>query len=514
MNGVNESRIEGQPELAPESPFNPFNDSTDEEMDMGEDGQTTSSLKELFQENVIAPMPTTLPPPPPMTPSSIGGGNGNSGIHQDRHCDEEKIESSVVPAVASRPRSPTIPPPAPPSSSSPYSHEQRPTVAIIPDEAPLTMPSTGASSSKQKKKSKKKKAKKDKDKKKTKKSSKMARNEGIKSDKRMYNKNTYHQQQYNTIQPINYDNEGNGNDKNKLGGMFSSLLQPNPSHVTSLFPNKPGQGGSRSAGSGRRKNLLQSMDGNIDPMSPRSRLMRVNIGVANSADGEGTTIPQILHRMRVMTLALSLLTITFEAWAMIFNTIFLKADKVILGCYLLFFVGLLLCFEFVRGTPKAHSISMMSIIHQKNNMQLQQNASQMADIVWRNALEEKWARRLRHFLQDNFGIFYSCIGRAFFFLVIGGMAFGQDFIVIQIIGLGFMFMGFWLITLRIRYPALEKALIMTGLEDEFGDKKQIVSNNDNESVVSWSNVSGSSLGGTSNPSNSERMSLLANRPQR
>jgi len=438
---------------------------------------------------------------------------------------------------------PTTLPPAPPSPEQAPSQNvvtAIPTRVIMPEELPPVIPGTrnkkkskkrtkkdgegGVQGTGEKKKKKKKGSKKSKEKGKdgtnTKTSTKA---KASLSDVRNGNS---HQQQYNTIEPINYPQQQNTS-KNKVGGIFSSLFQPNPSHVKSLYANnsKPS--------SGRRAQLMQNIG------SPRTateetetrRLMRVNIGVTNSADGEGTTIPQILHRMRVATLTLSGLTIAFESWAMIFNTIFLKADKVILGWYLLFFVGLLLCFEFVRGTPKAHSISMMGIIDERRfvdgnlNLNMQHAASEMADVVWRNALEERWARQLRYFLQDNFGIFYSCIGRAFFFMVIGGLAFGQDFILIQVIGIGFMLMGIWLITLRMRYPSLEKALVMD-LEHEFGGVRSGGSqstmnstNNDNESVISWSNVSGASLGGSmsvrsnSNSSNnSERRSLLASRP--
>jgi hypothetical protein len=63
------------------------------------------------------------------------------------------------------------------------------------------------------------------------------------------------------------------------------------------------------------------------------------------------------------------------------------------------------------------------------------------------------------------------------------VAIGQKFLLIEILGAGFVLFGLWTISLRFRYPALEKAMIMD-LENEFGECDDI--SLAGESAVTWS----------------------------
>ena len=241
-------------------------------------------------------------------------------------------------------------------------------------------------------------------------------------------------------------------------------------------------------------------------MNLKRRMRGINTGVANSAAGEGTTVPQLLATMRFFTFLLSALTIAFEVWAMFFNVILLKGDKVVLGVYLLFFIGLLLLYEFVRGNPVpasngiARNIALQVHVPFIGNGSINLNPAQVAELVWTVVLEKRWARQVRYFLQSNFGILYSCAGKGIFLCFVGSVAIGQKFLLIEILGAGFVLFGLWTISLRVRYPALEKAMIMD-LEQEFGDCDL---SSTGESAVTWSSIH-SSIRSTSG----EKRSLLS-----
>lgn len=260
-------------------------------------------------------------------------------------------------------------------------------------------------------------------------------------------------------------------------------------------------GGGAGAGAGGKSYNQYS------PMTPASptidenlplRRNKINTGELNSAAGEGTTIPQILARMRFMTYALSGLTYAFEAYAMFFHILFLKADKFVLGFYLLFFVALLLLFEIVRGDPVPAAnvlYNQMQKGHMNVNIHngsINMNVNNAAEIVWKMALDQRWARQIRYFLQDNFGMLYSCSGRGLYLCFVGSVALGQEFIIIELIGVGFMILGFWTVFLSFRFPALEKALIMEDLEHEFGSRRGMeqddASSIHSGSAVTWSSV--------------------------
>jgi len=108
----------------------------------------------------------------------------------------------------------------------------------------------------------------------------------------------------------------------------------------------------------------------------------------------------------------------------------------------------------------------------------------MVDVVWKVVLEKPWARNVRRFLQNNFGILYSCIGRGFYLCLVGGLAFGQGFIIIQLLGCGFVLMGLWTISLKFRYPSLDNAIFM-----QFdGEGYDMDGADDDGSVLTWTSV--------------------------
>jgi hypothetical protein len=215
---------------------------------------------------------------------------------------------------------------------------------------------------------------------------------------------------------------------------------------------------------------------------------RINTGELNSAAGEGTTVPQILSKIRFLTFLLSALTIVLESYAIVFNALFLQAPKVILGVYLLFFIALLLLFEVVRGDPVPTSSITRGGLPFVNVVGGGMNATQVAELAWTIVLERKWARRTRYFLQNNFGMLYSSMGRGVYLCFVGSVAVGQNFILIELLGLGFILMGLWTISLTFRFPSLERAMIMN-LEDEFGDRSDDASlAGGGSSVVTWSSI--------------------------
>jgi len=247
------------------------------------------------------------------------------------------------------------------------------------------------------------------------------------------------------------------------------------------------------------KNKQQPQRPPLPPTTGASRLWapssnRINTGELNSAAGEGTTVPEILSKIRFWTISLSGLTIILESYAIVFNTLFLQAPMVILGVYLLFFIALLILFEVVRGDPVPTSsvagggggglLLVKAAVGGSGGGGI--NASQVAELAWTIVLERKWARRTRYFLQNNFGMLYSCVGRGIYLCFVGSVAVGQNFILIQVLGLGFILMGLWTISLSCRFPLLEKAMIMN-LEDEFGDVRDDASIG-GSSVVTWSSI--------------------------
>jgi len=532
------------------SPFNPFADDSiiddsvnDNELNLNLSQEVyhetfqepTDSLHMHLVETNIAPMPISLPPSPPKTPSrefhdSLDGGSHGGIYTLDQQQKQQLSQMSPLPLVdedakmmpTTPPRIPPEPaPPAPTTAMRTATTNSTPTISIA------EVSKNGKPPKAESKKNGKKKKKKPKDKQKKKNANKDM-NKKAKKAKDQDGIGRAYQEQYNTTQkPPPSARSYNGTERSKIVNYNDSQKKERKGFsIFRLFPYKPPSS---------PKPQVNSWGKNpgLDNRSPRSgwneyadqndqfRPMKINIGISNSADGEGTTVPQLLHRMRVMTLILSGLTIAFESWALIIQAVFLQANKVILGAFLLFFIGLLLCVELVRGTPVPYSIAVSAgsgmplfderlvsggIVQQSLNQSFN-NAANLVDVVWRGALEELWARRLRYFLQDNFGIFYSCLGRGFLFFFLGSLAWGQQFFVIRAIGIAFMMMGTWTISLKFRYPAFDKVLMME-LDYEFGESRAVEVDDVGEgSVISWSSVGGSNRS-VGSPSG-ERRSLLS-----
>lgn len=205
-----------------------------------------------------------------------------------------------------------------------------------------------------------------------------------------------------------------------------------------------------------------------------------NTGVLNSSDGEGTTIPQLLVRMRILNIIHVLLTLSLEGWALLGNVITLNFARVILGIYFIFFVVLLGIFELLRGRP----ISMTTVSEDDDgtngsastqtnggmssfaNIPAQQ-AQLMGSVLWKMVVDGEQTRSVRRFMQDNFGILYSCKGRGVYICLVGGIAVGQGWL-IALLGFSFICLGLWTISLGIRYPALDKAFTSNlDTEEEF-----------------------------------------------
>jgi hypothetical protein len=214
----------------------------------------------------------------------------------------------------------------------------------------------------------------------------------------------------------------------------------------------------------------------------RSGKRKINIGELNSAHGEGTTVPQLLTRVRYITFFLAICTIVMESWAFLFHVILLEADKIVMGFYLMFFVGLLVCYEIVRGQPRPGSFvdgnwTDMVVFHEFD----------VAELVWKTVLESKITIQIRYFLQENFGILYSCWGRGIYLCFVGGISLGQGILWMgKLVGGMFIMFGIWTISLKYRHPLFEKALIMD-LDHEFKTEDTYQKYN-RESIVTWTSL--------------------------
>ena len=255
-----------------------------------------------------------------------------------------------------------------------------------------------------------------------------------------------------------------------------------------------------------------------------------NIGQLNSAYGEGTTVPQLLFKIRFVTFMHVIGVFFFEGWSIIGHIVTFNATRIVISCYLLFFVGLLCSFELLRGTPTIATRDRWSTLKSSqigrllgggggsnsdepawsstNNIDegiaaAGEAVNAAVETVWEITIEQEFARKIRFFLQDNFGMMFSCTGRGLYCIFIGGLALGEGFILMEIVGLGFVLMGFWIIGLGIKYPSLDKVFIIKSLEDEFGHE----SGNSlyiNDTPVTWSNFNNSH-----NDFNHESQSLIA-----
>lgn len=484
----------------PQSSTNPFDPSP------SSCSENSNSDDEFFFESHmnLAPMPDVPPPPPPQ--NHHAGHNSNideekveqragalkgmdpmkvSTIHSAGNFNniEEKVERGEGDSKGMDPK----------KLSTIHNKTASMPSGEIPSEVPPLLPSSKRKKEKAAKKSKKKKKDKDKEKKNKKKlmdvksPTSKSKSGGRRGKSRSYSE---------------YNSSANDKDGHNIVHYESEEGENRASLISFCKPNDAAAGKATGTVTAWNKNGPTMANLPTPKIGARRRMRGINTGVANSAAGEGTTVPQLLSKMRFFTFLLSALTIAFEAWVIFFHVVTLQAGKVVLGAYLLFFVGLLLLYEFVRGSPVPEApnthISLEGIVRKRG---ISLNAAQVAELVWTLVLEKRWARRMRYFLQNNFGILYSCIGKGSYLCFVGTVAIGQKFIVIEILGLGFVFFGMWTISLRFRYPSLEKAMVMD-LESEFGEEE------DDASVAGASAVSWSSMRSSTRSNNEERRSLL------
>lgn len=501
----------------PASPFDPFEPSP-RSADFQTQLQNGEQDEEFYFEAAakLAPMPDGPPPPPPATPREAtviqlpDSGHvifAEEQVGVEIQVDKRPVDMSKIPQEM--PQSPMalssqVPSPfSSPSKDIAQTQQQNkefteasPTIVKMPEGLPPHAPSSSKANRKTKTKTKSKKSKK---KKKDKKDKKKMHKITTASDGNAGSGKSY--SQYNSKSAGNADASGSGDNisyYDEEGGEERSSVfgfcKPDGKQSTMPPPSSNINAWSKTDSNAVQSNYSTGTGGNI--LGRRSR-SKINTGILNSAAGEGTTVPQILAKIRFVTLVLSGLTFAFEFYCIFFHILFLRAAKLVLGCYLLFFVALLLLFELVRGDPiPAHqqynsgsvagvSSGLGQINYTNGNINVNMsNAAQVADIVWKLALEKKWARQIRYFLQNNFGILYSCMGRGLFLCFVGTVALGQGFPVV-IVGAGFLLMGLWTISLSFRFPALEKAMVMD-LEGEFGGYKDDASVA--SSAVTWSSL--------------------------
>eukprot|EP00568_Trieres_chinensis_P001484 CAMPEP_0183295174 /NCGR_PEP_ID=MMETSP0160_2-20130417/3229_1 /TAXON_ID=2839 ORGANISM="Odontella Sinensis, Strain Grunow 1884" /NCGR_SAMPLE_ID=MMETSP0160_2 /ASSEMBLY_ACC=CAM_ASM_000250 /LENGTH=230 /DNA_ID=CAMNT_0025456609 /DNA_START=123 /DNA_END=818 /DNA_ORIENTATION=- len=138
-----------------------------------------------------------------------------------------------------------------------------------------------------------------------------------------------------------------------------------------------------------------------------------NRGLANSAEGGGTTLPELVFRMRVLNLALCTVALGLEVPTWL-TGIFLDPPKMVLSIYLAGFAGLLCCFELhIPAVGK--------------------------------------------FIRSNFGLLYSPGGRAAFLFLMGGLCLGQGRIWEYALGAILIMNGFYTLYITHRYPAYQQA---------------------------------------------------------
>ncbi|GFH53620.1 predicted protein [Chaetoceros tenuissimus] len=483
-------------------------DALENEEKVEQDSQQESVAMEQHQRHdiPILPMPDVPPPPPPMTPSSV---------HEELQLEntEEAIEDDGLDQAAMTTLSP--------SNSLPIdSTKDTASASMIKNEEKLDQSSNIPVEKKKKKKTKSKKNKESIDEKGTKKTKrkKEIEKEGTKKTKKKSkkSKDLSSKEKYAKYRDEEYYYDSDGEDRPSV----LSFCKPEPPPPPKSKKKKTKSTKAKSVKPKAKKKRKENEDWNRLPEQNKSKQNknkssflanlptpkigrrvrmrlpgeRINTGVLNSAAGEGTTIPQLLETMRYSTLVLCGVTICFESWAMFFNAILLKPDRVILGVYLLFFVGLLLIYEFVRGNPVPtvdHTAMLANAIPFLGNGNINSrdlNTEDVVGLVWTVVLQKRWVRRIRYFLQNNFGILYSCLGKGFYFCFVGTVAIGQKFIIIELVGIGFIVLGLWTITLSYRYPAIEKAMIVD-LEREFGTMDGSSSRSHSNSIsLSWTSV--------------------------
>lgn len=143
--------------------------------------------------------------------------------------------------------------------------------------------------------------------------------------------------------------------------------------------------------------------------------------VANSAEGEGTALPELILRMRIINIILCSVALGLEIPFWIGRIIMLNLSELVLGICLCGF-ALVLCFWEMHVPLFADGI------------------------------------------RESFGIVYHPFGRAFFFVLMGGLCIGQGGLE-QYLGLVILLNAMYTICIPCRYPHYYKAFEDFGEED-------------------------------------------------
>eukprot|EP00978_Attheya_sp_CCMP212_P035372 scaffold153640_cov52-Attheya_sp.AAC.2 len=188
-------------------------------------------------------------------------------------------------------------------------------------------------------------------------------------------------------------------------------VESNPDRVPSVVTREEYGSVSSSSSSSPWKLLQQTMDPGKNETNGDASLSP-NRGISNSSLGAGTALPELIWRIRVLNLASCTLALLLEIPSFILGNL-LNPAKMVLGGYLIFFSGLLCCFEL--HTPV-----------------------------------------LSQMIKDNFGVLYNPIGRAIFLFLMGGLSIGQGGLLHWLVGLLLLGNGGYTGYVTMRYPEYRK----------------------------------------------------------
>ena len=142
--------------------------------------------------------------------------------------------------------------------------------------------------------------------------------------------------------------------------------------------------------------------------------------VANSAEGAGTALPELILRMRIINLVLCTAALALEIPAWLGRAVTLNLSKLVLGVCLCSFALLLCCWEM--------------------------HVPVIADTI-----------------REGLGLVYHPYGRAFFFVLMGGLSIGQGGLE-QILGYVILVNAVYTTYIPCRYPHYYKAF------DDYGEE--------------------------------------------
>lgn len=292
--------------------------------------------------------------------------------------------------------------------------------------------------------------------------------------------------------------------KNKLANVFSSLFSTN-NHNTD-----DGEAPSKAKKTTTTEYECEYGFNSEDPSLIRDGTYdsthNPNTGELNSALGEGTTIPEVLDRTRILHV-LHILAVFILEWNSFFwHVISLQIERVLLAVGLVFLAVLLGCFEAVRGEP---TLARSHIARHSNirfgtpvSSGLTANGLAAGAVVYELVLSGR-RERIRNFLHKYVGILYSCIGRGIYLCVMGGLSWAHNTLLMEILGVSFGILGVWTITLHCRYPGLVKIY-----KEQKSMKRNVSVGVDDDSSVGGSIIAWSSVVSTVEGSKAEGKPLL------